>query len=104
MHAVLAQIMEGCGLFSSGARQAYATDTLVAPKQNRPPSLLGWDTKDVWKPPLELPPCPSILHEEGKTCDKSLSGVLAFPGSLVYNDIIVMCSCKGSGIRHVLKN
>jgi hypothetical protein len=79
MHAVLAQIMEGCGLFSSGARQAYATDTLVAPKQNRPPSLLGWDTKDVWKPPLELPPCPSILHEEGKTCDKSLSGCTCLP-------------------------
>jgi hypothetical protein len=48
---------------ATGARQAYATDTLVAPKQNRPP-LLGWDTKDVWKPPLELPPCPSILHED----------------------------------------
>jgi hypothetical protein len=78
MNAVLAQIMEGCGFFSSGARQAYATDTLVAPKQNRPP-LLGWDTKDVWKPPLELPPCPSILHEEGKTCDKSLSGCTCLP-------------------------
>ncbi|KAH9537353.1 hypothetical protein CY35_16G048200 [Sphagnum magellanicum] len=73
MHAVLAQIMEGCGLFSSGARQAYATDTLVAPKQNRPPSLLGWDTKDVWKPPLELPPCPSILHEEVTITDPAAS-------------------------------
>jgi hypothetical protein len=35
---------------------------------------------------------------------KVFQGVLAFPGSLVYNDITVMCSCKGSGVLHVLKN